>query len=255
MKDQIALRAFSLVELLTVVAVIALLASLLLPALSRAKQQAHSTSCKGKLRQMGLALALYADENASRNPYYIDTVTIKPPGIWWFDYLQPHLKLSWTNRVFHCPAYKGLIIASSDTNGPRGAYAWNRSGSDVQGARGIPGTGSNLGLGGNNQNTTSAKNPPPVRMEQIKVPSDFIGIADSKAFPNHPSPPVIHPKLSLFGETPETIEKGLPPRHPAGINLLFLDGHVAAIRRSHFYDPRRTAHRLNNDHDPHPDTW
>src|SRR5438132_8878339 len=54
--------AFSLLELLVVIAVIALLASLLLPTLSRAKFQAKNTACKSNLRQLAIALALYAED-------------------------------------------------------------------------------------------------------------------------------------------------------------------------------------------------
>jgi len=56
-------RAFTLVELLVVIAVIALLAALLLPALSRARAKAGSVGCQSSLRQVGLATQLYAQDH------------------------------------------------------------------------------------------------------------------------------------------------------------------------------------------------
>lgn len=61
-------RAFTLIELLTVIAVIMILVSLLLPALKAVRVQAKKTACLGNLRQIGLLVNGYAEENGQWLP-------------------------------------------------------------------------------------------------------------------------------------------------------------------------------------------
>lgn len=60
--------AFTLIELLVVIAIIGILTSLLLPTLSHARNRARSVDCRNKLRQIGLTIRIYADDNSERYP-------------------------------------------------------------------------------------------------------------------------------------------------------------------------------------------
>jgi prepilin-type N-terminal cleavage/methylation domain-containing protein/prepilin-type processing-associated H-X9-DG protein len=96
--------AFTLIELLVVISVISILAALLLPALSRAKESGRATVCLSNLHQIGIALQVYVGDYNNRLPSMSDIY----PGVT-NEFLGPDLVLSnqlGNLKVLYCPSDK-----------------------------------------------------------------------------------------------------------------------------------------------------
>jgi len=94
-------RGFTLIELLVVIAIIALLAAMLLPALARAREKSRQIYCASSLRQIGLGLRLYADD---QNGWLPTTTHGTGTNASWIYQLAPYLAN--VDRVRICPSDK-----------------------------------------------------------------------------------------------------------------------------------------------------
>ena len=93
--------AFTLIELIVVVAIIAILISLLLPALAKAKNEAKRTNCKSNLRQIGLVFAMYRGDHDSRFPDRRDLKLSLPGGYRpWTSWPSSDPRSGWAAAIF-----------------------------------------------------------------------------------------------------------------------------------------------------------
>jgi len=97
---------FTLIELLVVVAIIGILAAILFPVFARARENARRASCTSNLKQIGLAVMMYAqdyDERYPRDQQYNEPncTGTSCAMVYWYDLVQPYVK---STQIFRCPS-------------------------------------------------------------------------------------------------------------------------------------------------------
>jgi prepilin-type N-terminal cleavage/methylation domain-containing protein/prepilin-type processing-associated H-X9-DG protein len=234
-------RGFTLIELLVVIAIIAILAAMLLPALAKAKERANRTACLSNLRQWGLSLGMYLDDNNQVFPdFSIASSAAGAPG----GYNQDNLhwtdlaafaaagsgNSAWFNALPPYVSQKALWqYASNPANFVNGRSIFNCATAVFLPAEVNPLYNVAFSYGINFRGTNGAV-PAPVPFKAISVlhPSAFVFFSDNRAnsgeTPFYGSNP-----LNDLG-APRGSLNHLSSRHAAGANLTFLDGHAAYYR-------------------------
>ena len=274
-------QAFTLIELVVVIAVISILAALLLPALNRAKAAADSAGCKSNLRQIMLGMSMYVQDYKAYPETVLGAVPSANSALEPFTAPAPEENYGGPNGttylgtrscVWACPGYNRI----HGELGPRtygwcpASYAYNDNGS-------IPNVDYGRGLGGKDfqpgpTGTGLVQSPTPTREAQVVCPSDMIAMGDAPLDPD--SLGFGHVRGNLWLRMPidvswsgygfwNTSVRGLPAndssvgatrrRHNGRWNVGFCDGHIENLRPLGVFDITKAsiAQRWNNDHLAH----
>jgi prepilin-type N-terminal cleavage/methylation domain-containing protein/prepilin-type processing-associated H-X9-DG protein len=243
--------AFTLVELLVVIGLIAVLVSLLLPVISKARSAAQSAACLSNLRQMGTAWTMYTSENRGRLMDYAWINTGQPDRAWsgyWLGVLDQY---NVRGKTLLCPSASSPIPFNNNKGQGNVNFAWsgkfNTNGTVVRFNTSLYRessygynqylTAGGFGVSPNPRNNasqvTAAKTPWDV---PVFMDSTFVDFKPDLATPM--SPPAMPPNLR--GDAPVMPDQShwrfLIARHGRAVNAYFVDGSARRVPLEETYE-------------------
>ncbi len=213
--------AFTLIELLVVISIIALLVSILMPALGRARQQAKAAVCMSNLKQWGIIFKFYTDDNDNS---FMEGVTASGQNMLWVEPLRPYYN-DYGSEVRLCPSAE--LTESQGAVQPHAAWEVpSLLEEEYIGSYGINNWVYNTPhdiLWGHDASTNWRK-------DGAKGSTDIPLYMDSRRWGGHPdemSPYVDPPPYQ--GYKADGFERFCLDRHMGGINICFMDRSVRKI--------------------------